>query len=174
FKIIFKDIPNGHPANGSIAMNFSANMLGLDNAATPLGLQAMEDMQTINPKKDTASDVQIMFLVLNTAGIVLVPTSIIPIRQTVTIQQGITNFNAADIFLPILIVTYIGLVAGMFVVAAFQKINLFKLPFIIFILGIGGGIFALWYWLNSLPTAIMKQYIGFIGAFVIVSIVVLF
>src|SRR5690606_37261197 len=76
--------------------------------------------------------------------------------------------------LPILIVTYIGLVAGMFVVSAFQKINLFKLPFIIFILGIGGGIFALWYWRNSLPTAIMKQYIGFIGAFVIVSIVVLF
>lgn len=174
FKIIFKDIPDGHPANGSIAMNFSANMLGLDNAATPLGLQAMEDMQTINPKKDTASDAQIMFLVLNTAGIVLVPTSIIAIRQTIAIQQGVTNFNAADVFLPILIVTYVGLVAGMFVVAAFQKINLFKLPFLLFVLGIGGAIYGLWYWLNSLLTETMNLYIGFIGAFVIVGIVVMF
>lgn len=172
FKIIFKDIPKDHPANGAIAMNFSANMLGLDNAATPLGLQAMDEMQKLNPKKDTATNAMIMFLVLNTAGIVLVPTSIIAMRQTMAIEQGLTNFNAADVFLPILIVTFIGLVAGIFITAAFQKINVFKWPIFIFVGGLGGLIYGLWKWLSQFPMEQMNTYIGFIGAFVILSIIV--
>jgi spore maturation protein SpmA len=88
FRRVFPDIPPGHPASGSIVMNFSANMLGLDNAATPLGLKAMRELQEINPQPDTASNPMIMFLVLNTAGITLIPTSVIAIRQSIALKQG--------------------------------------------------------------------------------------
>jgi hypothetical protein len=90
-------------------MNFSANMLGLDNAATPLGLKAMRELQEINPDKEVASNPMIMFLVLNTAGITLIPTSVIAIRQSLAADQGLTGFNGADIFLPTLIGTFISL-----------------------------------------------------------------
>src|ERR1700761_8677351 len=89
FRTLFKHIPKRHPAYGSIMMNFSANMLGLDNAATPLGLKAMNELQELNPEKETASDDQIMFLVLNTAGITLIPTSVIAMRQTIAIEQHV-------------------------------------------------------------------------------------
>ena len=98
FRILFKGIPKDHPAFGSITMNLSANMLGLSNAATPLGLKAMDELQALNDDKERASDAQIMFLVLNTAGITLIPTSVIAIRQTIAAQQGLVGFNAADIF----------------------------------------------------------------------------
>ncbi len=127
FRTLFKGVPKDHPAYGSMTMNFSANMLGLDNAATPLGLNAMKDLQSINPQKDTASDAQIMFLVLNTAGVTLIPTSVIAMRQSLAIKEGLTNFNAADIFLPTLIATFVAFITGMIMVAMFQKINLFKL-----------------------------------------------
>ena len=117
FRRLFPAVPRGHPAGGSIVMNFSANMLGLDNAATPLGLKAMRELQQINPHKDVASDPMIMFLVLNTAGITLIPTSVIAIRQTMAIEQGLVGFNAADIFLPTLIGTFISFVAGLVAVA---------------------------------------------------------
>ena len=117
FRRVFPDIPAGHPASGSIVMNVSANMLGLDNAATPLGLKAMRELQEINPQKDTASNPMIMFLVLNTAGITLIPTSVIAIRQTLAIKQGLAGFNAADIFLPTLVVTAISLLAALIAVA---------------------------------------------------------
>jgi spore maturation protein SpmA len=113
FRRLFPDIPPGHPAGGSIVMNFSANMLGLDNAATPLGLKAMRELQEINPRKDVASDPMIMFLVLNTAGITLIPTSVIAIRQTIAAEQGLVGFNGADIFLPTLIGTFISFVVGL-------------------------------------------------------------
>lgn len=174
FRVLFKGIPDKHPAFGNIAMNFSANLLGLDNAATPLGLKAMDEMQKLNPQKDTATNAQIMFLVLNTAGIVLIPTSIIAIRQTIAIEQGITNFNAADIFLPILIITYIGLVAGICIVAMYQKINIFKLPVLVFFFGLGGLIWLLWTWLKSMPPETMGAVVGFIGAAVIMAVVILF
>ncbi len=174
FKVLFKDIPNKHPAFGNIAMNFSANLLGLDNAATPLGLKAMDEMQKLNPQKDTATNAQIMFLVLNTAGIVLIPTSIIAMRQTVAIEQGLTNFNAADVFLPILIITFIGLVAGIIVVSLFQKINILKWPIFIFFFGLGGLIWMLWRWLSSYPPETMNTIIGLIGAIVIMLIVIVF
>lgn len=170
FGLIFKDVPKGHPAFGSIAMNFSANMLGLDNAATPLGLKAMEELQSLNPEKDRATNAQIMFLVLNTAGIVLIPTSIIAIRQTMAIEQGVVGFNAADIFLPLLIVTYIGLVAGIIITGTFQKLNLFRWPMAFLVLGIGGAIYLLWIWLSKYPVEVMSKYIGAAGAGVIMLI----
>jgi spore maturation protein SpmA len=88
FRRLFPEIPAGHPAGGSIVMNFSANMLGLDNAATPLGLKAMRELQEINPVKDVASNPMIMFLVLNTAGITLIPTSVIAIRQALAANRA--------------------------------------------------------------------------------------
>jgi len=107
FKTLFKGIPKESPAYGSVIMNLSATMLGLDNAATPLGLKAMSELQELNPVKDTATDAQVMFLVLNTAGLTLIPTSVIAMRQTIALEQHVQNFNAADIFLPTLIATFI-------------------------------------------------------------------
>lgn len=117
---IFPDIPKNHPAMGSIFMNISANMLGLDNAATPLGLKAMKEMQEINDKKDTASNPMIMFLVLNTSGLTLIPISILVYRA----QLGAVN--PSDVFLPILLATYFSSLAGLISVAIAQKINLFQ------------------------------------------------
>ena len=174
FKTLFPGIPANHPATGSVMMNFSANMLGLDNAATPLGLKAMKELQEINPEKDTASNAQIMFLVLNTAGITLIPTSVIAIRQSMAIEQGLKGFNAADIFLPTLIVTFVSFVAGMLAVAYFQKINLLKLPVFIF-LGVFGGLMAgIYLWLKNFPPEKMGMYIGIVGSLIIFLIIISF
>ncbi len=172
FKTLFKGVPENHPAHGSIAMNFSANMLGLDNAATPLGLKAMEDLQSLNPKKDTATDAQIMFLVLNTVGLSIIPTSIIAIRQTMAAKQGLEHFNGADIFLPLLIITYIGIIIGMLIVGINQRINLFKLPVLLFVACFGLAIYGLWWWLSRYSPEQMSQYIGAIGAIIIMLIFV--
>ena len=128
FTKLFPDIPKGHPATGSIFMNIAANMLGLDNAATPLGLKAMEQLQEINPKKDTASNPMIMFLVLNTSGLTLIPISIMVYRA----QMGASQ--PTDIFIPILLATFFSTIAGIIVTSIFQKINLFNRTLI---LGIG-------------------------------------
>jgi spore maturation protein SpmA len=119
FRRIFPEVPADHPAHGSIIMNFAANMLGLDNAATPLGLKAMQELQELNPDPDTATNAQIMFLVLNTSGLTLIPISIMVYRA----QLGAAN--PSDIFLPILLATYFSTVAGLIAVAVVQKINLF-------------------------------------------------
>ena len=174
FRRVFPDIPPGHPASGSIVMNVSANMLGLDNAATPLGLKAMSELQEINPTKDTASNPMIMFLVLNTAGITLIPTSVIAIRQSMALQQGLTGFNAADIFLPTLLSTFISFCAGLIAVASWQRINLLSAPVLGFMGGFGllmGGLYA---WLAPLPPAEMAQMIGLLGSGIIVSLIALF
>ena len=174
FRRVFPDIPPGHPASGSIVMNVSANMLGLDNAATPLGLKAMRELQEINPTKDTASNPMIMFLVLNTAGITLIPTSVIAIRQSMALQQGLTGFNAADIFLPTLLSTFISFCAGLIAVATWQRINLLSAPVLGFMGGFGllmGGLYA---WLAPLPPAEMAQMIGLLGSGIIVSLIALF
>lgn len=118
FTKLFPDIPKGHPATGSIFMNIAANMLGLDNAATPLGLKAMEQLQEINPKKETASNSMIMFLVLNTSGLTLVPVSILVYRA----QMGAAQ--PTDIFVPILLATFFSTLAGIIVTSLYQKINL--------------------------------------------------
>ena len=118
FTKLFPDIPKGHPVTGSIFMNIAANMLGLDNAATPLGLKAMEQMQELNTKKDTASNPMIMFLVLNTSGLTLIPVSIMVYRA----QMGATQ--PTDIFIPILLATFFSTVMGIIATSLFQRINL--------------------------------------------------
>jgi len=118
FTKLFPDIPKGHPAMGSIFMNIAANMLGLDNAATPLGLKAMEQLQTLNPMKDTATNPMIMFLVLNTSGLTIIPVSIMVYRAQLGAAQP------TDIFIPILLATFFSTLAGIIVTSIYQKINL--------------------------------------------------
>ncbi len=130
FSKLFPEIPKGHPVTGSIFMNIAANMLGLDNAATPLGLKAMEQMQELNPKKDTASNPMIMFLVLNTSGLTIIPVSIMVYRA----QMGAAN--PTDIFIPILLATFFSTVVGIIVTSIFQKINLLNRTILLFLGGI--------------------------------------
>lgn len=174
FRRVFPEIPTGHPASGSIVMNFSANLLGLDNAATPLGLKAMRELQEINPQKDTASNPMIMFLVLNTAGITLIPTSVIAIRQSLALKEGLIGFNAADIFLPTLLGTFVSFCAGLVAVAMWQRINLFCRPVLAFFAGFAALMGGLYLWLGSLPPDEMARMIGLLGSGVIVSLIVLF
>ena len=118
FTKLFPDIPKDHPASGSIFMNIAANMLGLDNAATPLGLKAMEQLQTLNPKKDTATNPMIMFLVLNTSGLTIIPISIMTYRAQLGAAQP------TDIFIPILLATFFATLAGVIITSIYQRINL--------------------------------------------------
>jgi spore maturation protein SpmA len=118
FTKLFPDIPKGHPVTGSIFMNIAANMLGLDNAATPLGLKAMEQLQDLNPKKDTATNPMIMFLVLNTSGLTLIPISIMVYRAQLGAAQP------TDVFIPLLLATFFSTLAGIIITSLFQKINL--------------------------------------------------
>lgn len=130
FTRLFPDIPKGHPVTGSIFMNIAANMLGLDNAATPLGLKAMEQLQELNTKKDTASNPMIMFLVLNTSGLTLIPVSIMVYRA----QMGAAQ--PSDIFVPILLATFFSTLAGIIVTSIYQRINLLNRTIL---LGLGGA-----------------------------------
>ncbi len=137
FKRLFPEIPADHPAIGSIVMNISANMLGLDNAATPMGLRAMNQLQELNPTKDTASNAQILFLVLNTSGLTIIPVSIMVYRA----QLGAAD--PTDIFIPILLATFFSTMAGLIAVAIWQKINLFDKVVLLYLGGISaviGGI----------------------------------
>lgn len=118
FSKLFPDIPKGHPVTGSIFMNMAANMLGLDNAATPLGLKAMEQLQELNTRKDTATNPMIMFLVLNTSGLTLIPVSIMVYRSQLGAAQP------TDIFIPILLATFFSTIAGIIITSIYQKINL--------------------------------------------------
>lgn len=120
FSKLFPDIPKGHPVTGSIFMNMAANMLGLDNAATPLGLKAMEQLQELNTRKDTATNPMIMFLVLNTSGLTLIPVSIMVYRAQLGAAQP------TDIFIPILLATFFSTIAGLIITSIYQKINLFN------------------------------------------------
>lgn len=174
FRRLFPGIPRGHPAGGSIVMNVSANMLGLDNAATPLGLKAMRELQELNPHKDVASDPMIMFLVLNTAGITLIPTSVIAMRQTIALEQGLSGFNAADIFLPTLMGTFISFMAGLVAVAWVQRIRLLQAPIVVFVGGFGALMGLLYAALSGLPPQRMAEVIGLLGSGVIVAVIALF
>jgi spore maturation protein SpmA len=120
FSRLFPELPPGHPAMGHMMMNFSANLLGLDNAATPFGLKAMESLQELNPRKDTASNSQIMFLCLHASGLTLIPVSIIAARS------ALKSANPTDIFIPCMIATFVATMAAMFIVAFKQKINIFQ------------------------------------------------
>jgi spore maturation protein SpmA len=171
---LFPSVPKGHPANGAMMMNVSANMLGLDNAATPLGLQAMRELQSINSKPDTASDAQLMFVVLNTAGITLVPTTVIAIRQAIAVKQGLVGFNAADIFLPTLLGTFVSFVAGMLAVAWYQRINLLRPAILLAFGGFVAAMALLFAWLKQFPPQQMATLIGLIGSGAIMTLVVAF
>ena len=168
FSKIFPGIPKGHPAMGSIFMNLSANMLGLDNAATPLGLKAMRELQEINPDKDKASDPMIMFLVLNTAGLMLVPISILTFRQ----QLGAVN--PADVFLPILIATFCAALTGLITVSIIQKINLLQRTVLLTLGGLITFIGGLIYTLSTLPKEDIAKYSNFAAYFILFSIIVSF
>ena len=127
FSKIFPDIPKGHPVTGTIFMNFAANMLGLDNAATPMGLKAMEQLQELSPKKDTATNPMIMFLVLNTSGLTLVPISVMVYRA----QMGAAQ--PTDVFVPILLATFFSTIVGLIVTCLYQRINLFNRTLMLFL-----------------------------------------
>ena len=174
FRRIFPAIPAGHPASGSIAMNFSANLLGLDNAATPLGLKAMRELQEINPQKEVASDPMLMFLVLNTAGITLIPTSVIAIRQSLALKQGLVGFNAADIFLPTLLATFVSFTAGLIAIAGWQRINLLCRPVLVFFAGFATLLGGLYLWLGGLPPEAMARAMGALGSGTVLAIIGLF
>ena len=127
FSKIFPDIPKGHPVTGTIFMNFAANMLGLDNAATPMGLKAMEQLQELNTKKDTATNPMIMFLVLNTSGLTLVPISVMVYRAQLGAAQP------TDVFVPILLATFFPTVVGLIVTCLYQRINLLNRTLLLFL-----------------------------------------
>lgn len=180
FAKLFPEIPKGHPAQGAIMMNFSANMLGLDNAATPLGLKAMDHLQDLNKEKETATNSMIMFLVLNTSGLTIIPFSIMSFRA----QHFAANaehygnnpdlMNPADIFLPILIATFISSLAGMLIVSLYQKINLFK-PVVLAYVGVMTTLVAslAWY-VSSLDSEAASKFSLFISSVIILSFIVWF
>jgi spore maturation protein SpmA len=145
FERIFPEVPRDHPAHGSIIMNFAANMLGLDNAATPLGLKAMQELQELNPEPDSATNAQIMFLVLNTSGLTLIPISIMVYRA----QMGAAN--PSDVFLPILLATFFSTMAGLVAVAIIQKINLFDRVILAYLLGLTALVAATLVYFSRLP-----------------------
>ena len=146
FSKIFPDVPKGHPAIGHMMMNFSANLLGLDNAATPFGLKAMESLQEINPDKSTASNPQIMFLCLHASGMTMIPVSIIALRSAAK------SANPMDIFIPCMIATFIATVASMLIVSFKQKINVFQPVILAWILGISALIASIVLYIHSLES----------------------
>jgi spore maturation protein SpmA len=147
FNRLFPEIPRDHPVHGSMIMNFAANMLGLDNAATPLGLKAMQELQELNPEEDTASNAQIMFLVLNTSGLTLIPISIMVYRA----QMGAAN--PTDIFIPILLATFFSTLVGLITVALVQRINLFDKVVLAYLGGLIGVVAATIWYFTRLPQA---------------------
>jgi len=168
FEKLFPGLPKGHPAYGSIMLNISANMLGLDNAATPVGLKAMKEMQDVNPNKETASNAQIMFLVLNAAGLTIIPVSIIVYRT----QLGAAN--PADIFIPILISTFAASLTGMISVAIIQKINLFDKVILAYLGGLTSIIIGIIIYFSHLPKERISALSTFTANFILMSIIVLF
>ena len=173
---LFPDVPSGHPAQGAMTMNISANLLGLDNAATPLGLTAMRELQTLNTRQpEVASNAQIMFVVMNTAGLTLIPTSVIAIRQSVALKQGLgASFNAADIFIPTLLVTFISLLAGVLAVAMCQRLPLWRARFLLPVLAMGALLAGIVMAMARLPADQASHIAGAVGAAVIMGIVMLF
>lgn len=165
---LFPEIPKGHPAMGSIFMNISANMLGLDNAATPLGLKAMKELQELNPKKDTASNAMIMFLVLNASGLCFIPISIMMYRA----QAGAAN--PTDVFLPILLATFISTLVGIIALCIKQKIRILDpvlLSWIGAMIAIIGGIVTFF---SRLPQEKVQVYSGFVANFLLFSVIIMF
>ena len=152
FSRLFPGVPKGHPAMGHMIMNYSANLLGLDNAATPFGLKAMESLQELNPSKDTASDAQIMFLCLHAAGLNIIPISVIAIRAS---QHA---SNPTDVFIPCMIVTFVGTITAMLVVSFKQKINVLQPVIVVWVLAISAIIAALVWYVSGLNAAGIQSF----------------
>jgi spore maturation protein SpmA len=168
FQKLFPGLPKGHPAYGSIMLNLSANMLGLDNAATPVGLKAMKEMHEVNPDKETASNAQIMFLVLNAAGLTIIPVSIIVYRT----QLGAVN--PADVFIPLLISTFAASLTGMVSVAIIQKINLFDKVILAYLGGFTAIVAGIIFYFSGLPKEQISAISTFAANFLLMSIIVIF
>ncbi|MGL4908605.1 MAG: nucleoside recognition domain-containing protein [Bacteroidales bacterium] len=166
FQRLFPDLPKNHPATGSIFMNLSANMLGLDNAATPLGLKAMQQMQELNPDKDRASNPMIMFLALNTSGLTLIPISVMVYRA----QMGAAN--PADVFLPILMATYFSTLAAIFSVGIRQRINFFNRSLLLFFGALTLLIGALIFLFLNLPKEQINTYSQFVANLLLMLVIV--
>jgi spore maturation protein SpmA len=169
FSRLFPDIPKGHPAMGHMMMNFSANLLGLDNAATPFGIKSMESLQEINPDKTTASNAQIMFLSLHAAGLNLIPVSVIAIRASAGAK------NATDIFLPCMIVTFAGTVAAMIFVSIKQRINLLQPVILAWLLSVTALVAVFVYFLSQMDKVTLENFSASFGngllLFILVAIV---
>jgi len=164
FSKLFPELPKDHPAMGLMVMNFSANLLGLDNAATPFGLKAMESLQELNPNKDTASNSQIMFLCLHAAGLTLIPVSIIAIRA---------SLNASDptsIFIPCMIATFAATIAAMLIVSFKQKINIFQPVILLWVLGISAVISLMVIYLKTLDFTGVQTFSGVLSNGLILSL----
>lgn len=157
FSRIFPDIPKGHPAFGHMMMNFSANLLNLDNAATPFGLKAMESLQELNTQKSVASNAQIMFMALHASGLTLIPVTIIGFRS------GLGAQNATDIFIPCMIATFAATVAALFIVSFKQKINIFQPVILAWVLGISALIASLVWYVTHLSAAEAKSFSGILS-----------
>lgn len=168
FVKLFPDIPRNHPVMGSIFMNIASNMLGLDNAATPTGLKAMAQMQELNPKKETATNSMIMFLVFNTSGLTIIPTSILAFRSSYGAAQP------TDVFIPILIATTMATIAGIVITALWQRINLFQPILITTLLGILGGVGGIVWGLKEMPETTMQTVTSVASSLILMSIIVLF
>lgn len=170
FKKIFPGLPENHPAFGSMTMNICANMLGLDNAATPLGIKAMQELQEANPDKEKASDSQIMFIVLNTSGLTLIPVSVMAIRAAMGAE------NPADIFLPIMLTTFFSTIAGLLIVSAVQRINLFNRVVLMYVGGLSfiiGLIIWIFSNLTSATIGIVSTFAGNLLLFLIIIVFIL-
>lgn len=165
---LFPGVPKGHPAMGSMFMNMSANMLGLDNAATPLGLKAMQELQTLNTEKERATDAMIMFLVLNASGLCLIPISIMMYR----VQAGAAN--PTDVFLPILVATFIATFVGIITLCLKQRIKLSDPVLISWLSGMALIIIALVYFFSSLTQEAISLWSGFIANFLLFAVIIFF
>ena len=169
FSRIFPDVPKEHPATGHMVMNFSANLLGLDNAATPFGLKAMESLQTLNPDKDTASNAQIMFLVLHTSGLTLIPLAIMAQRAILGAK------DPSDIFIPCMIATYVATVTGIIVVSIKQRINLLNRVVLTWLGGMTGAIVLLIWYFTSVLTRPQIELVSKVSSnLILFSIIIIF
>lgn len=168
FSRLFPGIPKGHPAMGSIFMNVSANMLGLDNAATPLGLKAMQEMQSLNPKKDTATDAMLMFLILNASGLCFIPIGIMMYRE----QAGAAN--PTDVFLPILLATFIATFVGIVALCVKQRIRLWDKVMIAWLGGLAAAVALIVWFFSSLPKEKVELYSSFVANVLLFSVIIMF
>ncbi|MDE3213053.1 MAG: spore maturation protein [Bacteroidota bacterium] len=164
FSKLFPELPKNHPAMGHMVMNFSANLLGLDNAATPFGIKAMESLQELNPHKDTASNSQIMFLCLHASGLELIPVSIIAIRAS------LNSHNPTDIFIPCMIATFAATLAAMMIVSVKQRINIFQPVILLWVLGLSAVIAAMILYLRTLNFTGVQTFSGILSNGLILSI----